>query len=60
MAAMRFTDWNKLDHQQKLDALREEVMGIKRLIQYGVGFAGLIGTAFGSFCTVAVQHFLHW
>lgn len=55
---MHFEQWHKLDDKDKLDALREEVLGVKRILQYGVAIAGFIGTAFGSAMTVLVQHFM--
>lgn len=58
MGAINFEQWYRLDDKDKLDVLREEVLGVKRLVQYGVGLAGIFGAAFGSVITVLVQHYL--
>lgn len=55
---MNYDSWHALKDDEKIDLLREEVMGIKRLVQYGVAAAGFIGTAFGSICTILAERIL--
>jgi hypothetical protein len=55
---VNYNDWVKLSDPDKIDSLREEVLGVKRLLQFGVAISAALGTVFGSVATLFLQHLM--
>jgi hypothetical protein len=57
---MNSPDWMNYPVDTKLDVLRTELQGLKRLVQFGVGAAGFVGVVLGWFANSIFTHAVGW